>query len=643
MRFETHSHSHYSNIRLIDSINKPRDMILTASKLGYAGLALTDHEALCGHVEWLQLEQELKEKNLIAEDFKCALGNEIYLTETREPKQKYWHFLLIAKNTEGHRALRELSSQAWLNGYTERRMERVPTLKTELEEIARRFPNSLVADSACLGSELDALVLALDDAEKQNDKELILEKKIEIDKFLRWCISLFHDDFYIEIAPGISSDQKRFNRRVKPIAKFYGLKIVMGTDAHYLTSKYREIHKAFLNSKDGEREVDSFYHDAHFMSDEEAYENLKDVFSKEEFEEMCQNSLEIMNKIGTYEIFHNPIIPETEVHPLPPIVDESLRDYPHLFELRKSENPQEREWVNSCISAMEKKGIGDKEHWERLELEADILCHIGHKLGNCLFSYFNTFKDFIDTFWECGSITGPGRGSSGSFLSNYLLGITQLDPIEYNFPYFRFLNKDRAELPDIDQDLSPSKRPLVFKKLREKRGELNVAQVATFGTTSAKAAVATACRGYRSKEYPKGIDSDISLYLSGLIPSERGITWSLTECFEGNEEKGRKPIREFCSQFENYPGLKEIALGIENLIVRRGVHASGVIFYNNSPFETSALMKSPGGDITTQFDLHMEEKLGGTKFDLEIILTKNFSGDFYEKENFPDRRNYKFD
>lgn len=166
--------------------------------------------------------------------------------------------------------------------------------------------------------------------------------------------------------------------------------------------------------------------------------------------------------------------------------------------------------------------------------------------------------------------------------------------------------------------MSPSKRPLVFKKLREKRGELNVAQVATFGTTSARAAVATACRGYRSKEYPKGIDSDISLYLSGLIPSERGITWSLTECFEGNEEKGRKPIREFCSQFENYPSLKEIALGIENLIVRRGVHASGVIFYNNSPFETSALMKSPGGDITTQFDLHMEEKLGGTKFDFLV-------------------------
>ena len=447
MRFETHSHSHYSNIRLIDSINKPRDMILTASKLGYAGLALTDHEALCGHVEWLQLEQELKEKNLIAEDFKCALGNEIYLTETREPKQKYWHFLLIAKNTEGHRALRELSSQAWLNGYTERRMERVPTLKTELEEIVKRFPNSLIADSACLGSELDALVLALDDAEKQNNKELILEKKIKIDKFLRWCISLFHDDFYIEIAPGISSDQKRFNRRVKSIAKFYGLKIVMGTDAHYLTSDYREIHKAFLNSKDGEREVDSFYHDAHFMSDEEAYENLKDIFSKEEFNEMCANSLEIMNKIGTYDIFHNPIIPEVKVYPPKKEEDESLARYKTLYKLKNSDNPQEREWISQCLFSLKEKEIDDSIHYERLELEASILSYISEKLGNCLYSYFNTFKHYIDLFWECGSIVGPGRGSAGSFLSNYLLGITQIDPIKWNLPYFRFLNKDRAELP----------------------------------------------------------------------------------------------------------------------------------------------------------------------------------------------------
>lgn len=158
--------------------------------------------------------------------------------------------------------------------------------------------------------------------------------------------------------------------------------------------------------------------------------------------------------------------------------------------------------------------------------------------------------------------------------------------------------------------MAPSKRPLILKKIREERGELNVVQVATFGTTSSKAAIATACRGFRNKDFPKGIDVDIATYLSSLVPVERGITWSLEECLFGNEEKERKPIRELVNQFERYPGLKEIALGIENLVVRRGQHASGVMMYNHSPFDTTALMRSPNGDITTQFDLHRSEKLG---------------------------------
>ena len=86
---------------------------------------------------------------------------------------------------------------------------------------------------------------------------------------------------------------------------------------------------------------------------------------------------------------------------------------------------------------------------DRLELEADVISTISEKLGNCLYSYFNTFQHYIDLFWDCGTVVGPGRGSAGSFLSNYLLGITQLDPIKWNLPYFRFLNKERAELPNI--------------------------------------------------------------------------------------------------------------------------------------------------------------------------------------------------
>lgn len=564
------------------------------------------------------MEQELKERGAISSDFKCALGNEIYLTDTREPKQKYWHFLLIAKNTEGHRALRELSSKAWLNSYTDRRMERCPTLKSELVEIVKKYPGSLVADTACLGSEFDAYVLNLVEAEKKEDSEEILKWKIKIRDFLGFCLDLFEDDFYIEIAPGVSKDQKTFNKRVKKIARYYKIKMVMGTDAHYPSSEFREIHKAFLNSKDGEREVDSFYHDAHLMNDDEAFENVKDIFTKEEFQEMCNNSLEIMNKIEKYELFHSPIIPEVRVFPPDPKENETLASYPTLSSLVLSKNSQEREWVNQCLISLKEKQIDDIVHYERLELEASILSYISEKLGNCLYSYFNTFRHYIDLFWECGSIVGPGRGSAGSFLSNYLLGITQLDPIEWGLPYFRFLNKDRAELPDIDLDLAPSKRPLVLKKIREERGELNVAQVATFGTTSSKSAIGTACRGYRSEDCPKGIDVDIATYLSSLVPVERGLVWSLTECFEGNEEKNRKPVRELVSQFEKYPGLKEIALGIENLVVRRGQHASGVILYNNSPFETTALMRSPNGDITTQYDLHRAERAGDVKFDFLV-------------------------
>ena len=147
---------------------------------------------------------------------------------------------------------------------------------------------------------------------------------------------------------------------------------------------------------------------------------------------------------------------------------------------------------------------------------------------------------------------------------------------------------------------------------------MNVVQVATFGTESAKAAIACACRGYRSKECPNGIDVDVSLYMSGLVPTERGITWTLSECVYGNPEKDRKPIKELINQFEAYPGLLDIALGVEGLVCRRGQHASGVMLYNNYPYDTTALMRSPNGDITTQFDLHRSESLGDTKFDFLV-------------------------
>jgi len=171
---------------------------------------------------------------------------------------------------------------------------------------------------------------------------------------------------------------------------------------------------------------------------------------------------------------------------------------------------------------------------------------------------------------------------------------------------------------DIDTDLSPSKRKLIFKKIREERGELNLIQVATFGTEGTRSAILASCRGYRSEEYPNGIDVDIGQYMTSLIPQERGFLWPIEDVVYGNDEKDRRPVRAFIDEVDKYPGLLENIMSIEGLVCRRGQHASGVMLYNNSPLDTTALMRSPNGDLTTQFALHESEALGDTKFDFLV-------------------------
>lgn len=137
-----------SNLRLLDSINKPKNLVNRAIELGLSGIAITDHECLSSHPAINFYQDEIRKEH---PDFKIALGNEIYLTGTRENGQKYYHFILIAKNKMGHRALRELSSKAWMNSYWDRGMERVPVLYDELKEIIAKYPKSLIATTACLG------------------------------------------------------------------------------------------------------------------------------------------------------------------------------------------------------------------------------------------------------------------------------------------------------------------------------------------------------------------------------------------------------------------------------------------------------------------------------------------------------------
>lgn len=519
-----------------------------------------------------QYAKKIKEKN---PDFMIALGNEIYLTDTRDRGQKYYHFILIAKDVEGHKALREMSTQAWRNSYIDRKMERVPLLKSELADIMSRYKGHVIATTACIGGELGSEILATEEAEAVKDNYTAQLHLGKIFEFINFCKSIFGEDFYLECAPSTKDDQIRVNRRIRRIGEALDVKLVVGTDAHYLTKAERQVHKAYLNSKNGEREVDDFYEFSRLMESEEVFELLNLAFNDYGYiNQILDNTLEIQNKIEFYSLEHKQIIPKVE---LPEYSEWDIYEYikhldwdfsankwPILKELYDNGNVQERYWLYECAKGMHDKGFqNNPEYWDRLEIEADVIKYIGDKLDDCLFAYFNTFKHYIDLFWECGSIVGPGRGSSTGFLSNYLLGITQLDPIRWKLPYWRFLNKERAELPDIDIDLAPSKRPTIFRAIRKERGELGLVQVATFGTEGTKSAVLTACRGYRSDDYPEGIDVDIAQYMSSLIPQERGFLWSIHEVVYGDEEKGRKPVTAFIREVNQYPGLLDIIVSIE--------------------------------------------------------------------------------
>ena len=645
-RFEVHSHSEFSNIRLLDCINKIPALIDRAIEIGLSGIALTDHECLSGAPQANFYAQEILKTH---PDFKVALGNEIYLTPDREMGQKYYHFILIAKNKTGFRALRELSSRAWMNSYWDRGLERVPTTYDELEEIVNKYPNSLIATTACLGGEVSSQLLNLIKAEKHNDKIGVAEAHNDIVDFILWCKRLFGDDFYIECAPGQSSEQIMVNRRLKAVAAAFGCKMVLGSDAHYLKKEDRYVHKAYLNSKGGEREVDAFYEYAYLQDVNNIKENIAP--SELDYDELVNNSYEIYNKIENYSIAHKQTIPKVKVKNYPK--QEApwySSDYPTLEKMYKSDDVYERYWVHECLNQMSKKNLLTKEYWDRLEEEADIKKTISEKLGTNMFSYPITLQHYVDLFWECGSTVGAGRGSSCSGLNHYLLGITQLDPIKWDLPFWRYLNKERVELGDIDIDLCPSKRPLILQRIKEERGanfsseidelsrkNLGCTLIATFGTEGTKSAILTACRGYRGQgsrytvsgptnenedgwitDYRDGIDVDTAQYLSSLIPSERGFLWPLKDVVYGNKDKDRKPVTAFINEINKYPGLLDIAIAIEGLINKRSSHASGVILFDEDPYEFGCFMKTPKGEIITQWDLHMCEACGMTKYDFLV-------------------------
>lgn len=596
-----------SNLRLRDCIIKTADALNYAEELGHSVYALTDHESIAG---WMKIEAEMaKHPNL-----KVIRGNEIYLCRNglnadnfNKEKDRYYHFILLAKDLVGAKQLFEISTRAWKRSYVTRGMRRVPTYYQDLFDVIAANPGHVIGSTACLGGALPTQILR-----GTSDKTLGLWIERMIDIFGK-------ENFVLEMQPSKNKDQIIVNRKLLEFANKFGLRYILTTDSHYIKKEDRAIHKAYLNAQNGDREVDDFYATTYMMGTEEIEEYMKYSF-KENFEEIISKAYEniefIADSCENFSLKKPLKIPELMWREVGRHVDEYplwIEKMPTLEKFIRSEHKSDNYLVDAVIEGV--KSHPDLQNDEAMaELEDNLQrTWESSEVNKARWSaYFLNLQKNIDECWNAGTIVGPSRGSGGGFLLLYCLDIIQMNNLRETtkcFPW-RFLNPKRESVLDIDTDIEGGRREQVLQHFRKVYGEDRVANVATYRTEKSKSAVLTAARGL-------GIDVDIATYIASLIPADRGQLRSLDECMNGDEEKGFTPIKQFQIEMtQNYPELWNVAHKIEGLICGSGLHAGGVIFVDEPFTESTALMRAPDGTLCTQFELHDSEAASLIKIDL---------------------------
>lgn len=301
-------------------------------------------------------------------------------------------------------------------------MERVPLLKSELERIVRKDKGHIIITTACIGGEVSSNILEMEKARANNDLIAAEAAKQRIIDFVLWAKELFGSDFYFEVAPAKSKEQIIVNKKMVELSACFGVKIVLGCDAHYLKKKDRYVHEAFLNSHGGERETAQFYEYTYLQTEEEIKENLRPSIV-DMYEQICKNSMEIFDKIEVFNLHHAQRIPKKDVENYPKrLPEQTLSNYPKLSKMFMSDDKIERYWINKCISKLKEIDKYNDTYLAELEEEAEIKEVVGNNLQTNMFSYPVTLSRYIDMFWDLGSTVGAGRGSACSGLNHYLLG-----------------------------------------------------------------------------------------------------------------------------------------------------------------------------------------------------------------------------
>ncbi len=562
-----HVHTHYS---LFDGIATPQEYVDRAESLGMTALAITDHGSLSGHRE---MYRAAKEKNI-----KPILGVEGYITEDRFDHRDrdsregpldlvYNHIVLLAKNQQGLENLNKLNEIAWTEGFYKK-----PRIDYEVLE---KYKEGIIVTSGCLsGTVAKAVELG----------ELAAAKAQ-----VEWHKKVFGDDYYIEVMP---HNPAEINHQLLALADEFGVKPVVTPDCHHSDVGQKDIQeiklilntysnkvqkdvtfdksKKYDNLKDrlnylyGERQISFDNFDIHLLSDEEMRAQMgSQGISRED---IYENTQEIANKVEDYNI------------------QDGLDLLPAQYQ-----NPN-KELRSLALEGLSERGFSDnQEYLDRLEEEISII-------ENKNFGpYFLVVRNMINWAKKEGIQVGPGRGSSAGSLLCYSLGITDIDPIKYGLLFFRFINPERNDFPDIDTDIQDTRREEVKEYLVKQYR--HVASIATF---------------LQFKD--KGVLRDIARVLYIPLPDVNKVGKLFDTWDEYCSSKSTAWFR------EKYPEIEKYGEQLRGRIRGTGIHAAGVVtskspIFRHAPMETR---KAPGSGEripVVAVDMGEAERIGLIKID----------------------------
>lgn len=541
-----HLHTEYS---LLDGATRIPELVQAIARYGMPAVAISDHGAMYGAIEFYNACQNAGIKPIIGcELYLCARP----ISERTKQNQTNYHLLLLAKDEIGYRNLLKLTTIAHLEGfYYKPRVDKT---------ILRQHAEGLIATSSCLAGEIpDALLKGDYERARQLTQEYL-------DIFGR-------DNFYIELQDHGLPDQRTVNEGLLRLAQEFRLPLLATNDAHYLNREDAETHEVLLcvQTNDHIGNPNRF----RFQSSEFYVKSPQEMAERfREHPSALANTVEVAERCNLQLEFGRVQLPAPDL-PAGKTAMEHLRDlcYESLPTLVPNADPR---------------------YLQRLEYELGVIETTGFA------PYFLIVRDFAQFARQQGIYFGV-RGSAAGSLASYCIGITDIDPVEYDLTFERFLNPERIQMPDIDMDFEDVRRDMVIRYVREKYGDDRVAQIITFGTLAAKAALRDVARALNMP--PAMVDR-----LAKMIPTAPGMTL----------DKALNSIPEFRQEYQRSPEVRRLvdtARRLEGITRNASVHAAGVVISKDPLVDHVPLTRSADGEIVTQYPMGDLEQIGLLKMD----------------------------